>query len=125
MTVEEGDHAVVQKIDTRDRRLAIIELVATTLGVGLCRRWLRAANYKKENIERAIAGRPVRCDDEQTGQSRKQGNGLLKSLTRSVSPITPCRPMAWRWPRSDITSQFFGIGSSVGVAREHDCYGRR
>src|SRR2546422_6069299 len=33
MTVEEGDHAVVQKIGRRDRRLAIIELGASNLGV--------------------------------------------------------------------------------------------
>src|SRR6202047_1966648 len=35
MTVEEGDHAVVQKIGRRDRRLAIIELGASNLGVGV------------------------------------------------------------------------------------------
>src|ERR1700731_477475 len=35
MTVEEGDHAVVQKIGRRDRRLAIIELGASNLGIGV------------------------------------------------------------------------------------------
>ena len=35
MTIEEGDHAVVQKIGRRDRRLAIIELGASDLGVGV------------------------------------------------------------------------------------------
>ena len=35
MTVEEGNHAVVQKIGRRDRRLAIIELGASNLGVGV------------------------------------------------------------------------------------------
>src|ERR1700737_4787799 len=35
MTVEEGDHAVVQKIGRRDRRLAIIELGASSLVVGV------------------------------------------------------------------------------------------
>src|SRR2546430_12807524 len=35
MTVEEGDHAVVQTIGRRDRRLAIIELGASNLGVGV------------------------------------------------------------------------------------------
>jgi Reverse transcriptase (RNA-dependent DNA polymerase) len=54
----------------------------------------------------------------------KQGNGLLKS-SQVTSPTTPCRPMAWRWPRFDITSKFFGIGSYVGVAKEQECYGRR
>src|ERR1700730_2619107 len=35
-----------------------------------------------------------RCANEQPGQSRKQGNGLLKS-SLAISPITPCQPMAW------------------------------
>ena len=35
MTVAEGDHVVVQKIGCRDRRLAIIELGASNLGVGV------------------------------------------------------------------------------------------
>jgi hypothetical protein len=64
-----------------------------------------------------------RCNDEQTGLSRKQGNGLLKS-SLAILPIMPCRPMAWRWPRFDITSNIFGIGSYVGVAREQEWYGR-
>jgi hypothetical protein len=33
--------------------------------------------------------------------------------------------MAWRYPRSDITSNISGIGSYVGAAREPECYGRR
>ena len=33
MTVEEGDHAIVEEIGCRDRRLAIIELGASNLGV--------------------------------------------------------------------------------------------
>ena len=40
MTVEEGDHAVIQKIGCRDRRLAIIELGASNLGVGVDERLL-------------------------------------------------------------------------------------
>src|ERR1019366_8553727 len=39
-----------------------------------------------------------RCNDEQTGPSRKQGNGLLKS-SPAILPIMPCRPIAWHWPR--------------------------
>ncbi len=35
MTVEQGDHAVVQKIGCRDRCLAIIELGARNLGIGV------------------------------------------------------------------------------------------
>jgi hypothetical protein len=40
VAVEEGDHAVVQKIGCRDRRLAIIELGASNLGVGVDERLL-------------------------------------------------------------------------------------
>jgi hypothetical protein len=40
VTVEEGDHAVIQKIGCRDRCLAIIELGASNLGVGVDERLL-------------------------------------------------------------------------------------
>ena len=40
MTVEEGDHAIVQKVGRRDRRLAIIELGASNLGVSVDERLL-------------------------------------------------------------------------------------
>ena len=40
MAVEEGDYAVIQKIGCRDRRLAIIELGASNLGVGVDERLL-------------------------------------------------------------------------------------
>ena len=52
------------------------------------------------------------------------GNGLLKT-SLAISPITPCRQMAWRCPHFDTTSKFFGIGSYVGVAREQACCGCR
>ena len=40
MTVEEGDHAIVEEIGCRDRRLAIIELGASNLGVSVDERLL-------------------------------------------------------------------------------------
>jgi len=40
VTVEEGDHAIVEEIGCRDRRLAIIELGASNLGVGVDERLL-------------------------------------------------------------------------------------
>src|ERR1700730_14736457 len=43
VTVKEGDHAIVQKVGCRDRRLAIIELGASNLGVSVDERLLIAA----------------------------------------------------------------------------------
>src|SRR3984893_18521775 len=40
VTVKEGDHAIVQKVGCRDRRLAIIELGASNLGVSVDERLL-------------------------------------------------------------------------------------
>jgi hypothetical protein len=48
-----------------ESRLALLQLgqlkteKKQRLSRSFCRRWLRAANYREENIERAIAGRPV------------------------------------------------------------------
>ena len=47
------------------------------------------------------------------------GNGSRKS-SPVTSPTTPCRPTAWRCPRSDIMSLSSGIGSCAGAARERD-----
>ena len=35
MTVEERDHPIIEQIDCRDRHLAIVELGASDLGVGV------------------------------------------------------------------------------------------
>src|ERR1700730_2156402 len=62
MTVEEGDHAVVQKIGRRDRRLAIIELGASNLDIGVDKGLLvdTADAFQRAHIEgvlcAAIAG---------------------------------------------------------------------
>jgi hypothetical protein len=49
LAVEEGDHAVVEEIGCRDRRLAIIELGASNLGVGVDERLLRYSSLTSMN----------------------------------------------------------------------------
>src|SRR6266550_2837693 len=60
MTVEEGDHAVVQKIGRRDRRLAIIELGASNLGVGVDKGLLGDTPDPFANIERVLGAAVAR-----------------------------------------------------------------
>jgi len=62
VAVEEGDHAVVQKIGCRDWRLAIIELGASNLGVGVDERLLVDAPdpLQVANIERVLGSAVAR-----------------------------------------------------------------
>ncbi len=76
MTVEEGDHAVVQKIGRGDWRLAIIELGASNLGVGVDERLLVDAPDPLQiaGIERVLGAAVARM------LALKLAMGLLLSL---------------------------------------------
>src|SRR4029077_1957190 len=62
VTVEEGDHAIVEEIGCRDRWLAIIELGASSLGVGVDERLLVDASDPLQiaDIERVLGAAVAR-----------------------------------------------------------------
>lgn len=61
------------------------------LSRSFCRRWLRAANYRRENIERAIEGKPVDNCPRLTRAKRNLWRSLKDDHTRSTE-----RMKVWR-----------------------------
>ena len=80
MTVEEGDHAIVQKVGCRDRRLAIIELGASNLGVGVDERLLIDAPdpLQVANIERVLSSAVARMLALELAMGLLLGLGLFQ-----------------------------------------------
>src|ERR1700737_2512719 len=89
MTVEEGDHAVVQKIGRRDRRLAIIELGASNLGIGVDKGLLGDTPDPLQiaNIKRVL-GAAVRAERAFAFQ-RTLADVVTGGLLEPFTPIAP------------------------------------
>src|SRR4029077_8423472 len=80
MTVEQGDHAVVQKIGCRDRCLAIIELGERNLGIGVDERLLVDAPDPLQiaDIERVLGAAVARMLALELAMGLLLGLGLFQ-----------------------------------------------
>jgi len=89
MTVEEGDHAVVQKIGRRDRRLAIIELGASNLGVGVDKGLLvdTPDPLQIANIERVLGAAVARRLALKFAMGLLLGLGLFQATSWALSRL--------------------------------------
>src|ERR1700737_419538 len=109
MTVEEGDHAVVQKIGRRDLCLAIIELGARNLGIGVDEGLLVDAPDPLQiaNIERVLGAAVARMLALKFAMGLLLGLGLFATSWASVST----RP-SWALLASRALSRLFMVSRS-------------
>ena len=112
MTVEEGDHAVVQKIGRRDRCLAIIELGASHLGVGVDERLLVDAPDPLQiaNIECVLGAAVARTLALKFAMGLLLGLGLFQRDELGLGSVRT-RP-SWALLASRALSRLFMVSRS-------------